>query len=97
MQVIPVEMGWTDVGTWGLLYTGMPKDESQNVTQGDVKIINSKNNLVWSTCGKTIALVEVDGVAVVDTEDAILICGSGKTGEVKKLIEKLEEERSNLT
>lgn len=96
MLVIPAEMGWVDVGTWGLLYEGLSKDENKNVIQGDVQIIDSQNNLIWSTQGKTIALVGMKDVVVVDAEDAVLVCSKMKTGDIKKLVEEFKKKKNKL-
>lgn len=95
--VIPTDMGWVDIGTWGLLYAGLAKTTGENITQGKVKIIESKGNLVWSTQNKTIALVGMKNVVVVDSGDSVLVCNRRKTGDVKKLVEQLKKEKSKLT
>lgn len=96
MQVIPADMGWTDIGTWGLLYAGLANNDEDNITQGSNIILNGKSNLVWSTQGKTITLVGVNNLVVVDSQDSILVCNGSKTGDVKELIEQLKKEKPEL-
>ncbi len=96
MLVIPTDMGWTDIGTWGLLYSGLAKEEDENITQGNVELIDSGGNLVWSTRNKTIALVGVKDIVVVDSADSILICHRNKTGDIKKLVEYLKKNNKKL-
>ena len=96
MLVIPSDIGWTDVGTWGLLHAGLGENEDSNVTQGKTATYDSKGNLIWSTQGKTIAVVGLDNVVVVDSGDAILVCNRSRTGDVKKLLEEFKKERPEL-
>ena len=97
MLVIPADMGWIDIGTWGLLYSGLSKKETDNITQGEVEIIEGEGNLVWSTQGKTIALVGMKDTVVVDVDDSILVCNRSKTGDVKKLVNLLKQKKKKLT
>ena len=96
MLVIPSDIGWTDIGTWGLLFAGLSKKETDNVTQGKHHMIDGQGNLVWSTQGKTITLVGMSNTVVVDSHDAILVCDGSRTGDVKKLVELLKKESPEL-
>lgn len=90
MLAIPTDMGWVDVGTWDLLFSGLSKNETDNVIQGDVSVIDSKKNLVFSDSNRTIGIIGMDGVIVVDTGDALLVCKRDRSGEVKKLLEQFK-------
>ena len=96
MLVIPTDMGWIDIGTWGLLYSGLSKKVEDNITQGKVELLDSYGNLVWSTRGKTIALVGMKDTVVVDSEDSILICDRNKTGDIKKLVDIFQRKKKKL-
>ena len=98
MQVIPADIGWTDVGTWGLLFAGLSKNEKDNVVQGDAEVIESKGNLIWGSDKRTIATIGVKDLVIVDAGDAILVCDRHRTGEVKKLLAALrKKKRHELT
>ena len=96
-SMITLEDEWGDVGTWDHVYEVMEKDENGNVIKGnqaDIFSIDSQNNLLIMK-NKPIALVGVKNLAVIDTEDVILICNLEKSQDVKKLVEYLKT--NNLT
>lgn len=93
--VVPGNFGWSDVGDWKVVYDTHEKDHEGNVYIGDkAKIINvnSEGNLIELN-DRLIAVVGLNNVAIIDTEDAILICPMDKTQDVKKIVEKLKEEK----
>lgn len=95
--VIPVEMGWNDIGDWREIYEVSSKDKEGNVIikfgkKGDFVGLESKNNLVQFN-NRLIALVGVEDLIVVDTIDAILICQKNKAQKVKELVKILKERK----
>ncbi len=90
--VVKVDFVWNDVGSWDAVHEMQEKDESGNVSKGDVLYHDSKNNLVFSE-GKTVALVGVENLVVIDTEDALLIIPRGETERVKELVDDFEKEK----
>ena len=88
--VVPGSFGWNDVGSWRAVYDLRPKDENGNVLQTDTAAVaDSSNNLVHSDSDKMIALVGVDDLAVVETENAILVCRLDDSQGVKKVVNQL--------
>lgn len=85
----PLRLQWSDIGSWDGLYEVLPKDASGNVFQGNVVGLDAKNNLVFGK--KQIALIGVEDLIVVETDDAILICKKGESQKIKTLLKKLEE------
>ena len=80
--VIPVEMGWTDVGSWSNLIDLIPSDQLGNSIRGDHIGINSENSLIIG--GKRlIATIGIKEMVIVDTEDALLICSRDQEQNVK--------------
>ncbi len=94
--VIPVEMGWTDVGSWSSLIDLLPSDNLGNSIKGDHIGINSENSLIIG--GKRlIATIGINDLVIVDTEDALLICSRDQEQKVKNLVEMLKiQGRSDL-
>jgi len=91
VQVIPASFGWSDVGSWSALPEVMEGDENANVaiaTRGLVAI-DSGGSLVYGG-GKMAALVGVEGLIVVDTPDALLVCRQDRAQDVKKVVEALQ-------
>lgn len=89
---LPVDMGWVDVGTWELLYHGLPKDKDGNVVFGQVKLLDTKNSLIICKDEGTIGVVGVEGMIVVDTEEGLLVCPLSQAPQVKQLYEALYPE-----
>lgn len=95
--VIPGDFDWSDVGDWKVVYDLKEKDSNGNVIvqkQTDFINIGSTNSLIEAN-GKLIALVGLENIVVIDTEDALLIVSKDKTQDVKKVVEKLKEEKKD--
>ena len=90
--VLPADIGWSDVGSWSSLWEVSEKDEAGNRFLGDVIGINANNNLVHSD-GRLVALVGVDDIVVVDTDDAILISKRDQVQNVKSVVAHLKAEQ----
>jgi mannose-1-phosphate guanylyltransferase len=90
--VIPGDFGWSDVGSWDALWEVSPRDEQGNTVRGEAITIDSRNCLVHSP-GKTVALVGVEDLIIVETADALLICKRGASQDVRKVVDRLEREK----
>jgi mannose-1-phosphate guanylyltransferase len=82
------DIGWNDVGSWEALYDLADKDAHGNACRGDLVAEDSQGNFVDST--KTVGLVGVNNLVVVDTPDALLIVSREKAQNVNKLVKTLE-------
>ncbi len=87
---VPLDCGWSDVGSWSSLWEVTPKDESGNSCRGDVLSYNSKNCLVQSQ-HRLVALLGVENLIVVETADAVLIAQQEAAQEVKRVVEDLQQ------
>jgi len=96
VAVVPVTMGWSDLGSWDALYQQRGKDPAGNMIQGDVVAVNSRDNLIWSEHG-TVATLGLEGIAVVQTRDATLVCPRSQTADLKQLVAKVKEGHRALT
>jgi mannose-1-phosphate guanylyltransferase len=88
---LPADMGWVDVGTWGLLYHGLPKDKNGNVVIGEAHLLDTKNCLVIAKDEGIVGTIGLDGMIVVDTEDGLLVCPLNQAPKVKQLYKELYE------
>jgi mannose-1-phosphate guanylyltransferase len=89
VAVIPVEMGWTDIGSWGNLVGLLPEDEMGNTVVGEYLGTEARNLLVFG--GKRlIAAIGVQDLIIVDTEDALLVCSKAYEQQVRQMVEKLK-------
>ena len=96
VAVVPVSMGWSDLGSWEALYQQRAKDAAGNMIEGDVIAVASRNNLLWSD-HSLIATLGLDDVAVVQTRDATLVCPRGRTSELKDLVSQIRDSHRALT
>lgn len=87
--VIPSDIGWSDVGSWSSLWEISPKDKEGNRLGPDVLTHESRNNFVDSD-GRLIALVGVDDLIVVDTDDALLVANRDSVQDVKIIVDQLK-------
>ena len=89
--VVKVDFPWNDVGSWDAVYDiSTQRDEDGNVIQGDALLRDSSNNLVYAG-GRTVAMVGIDGLIVIDTPDALLIVRRDHSEEVKYIVDDLEK------
>jgi len=89
--VVPADLGWTDVGAWSALWEVGSKDGQGNVTIGDVVMHEAGNCYVRSEQHLT-AVVGLDDVVVVVTDDAVLVSDRDKVQNVKAVVERLKKE-----
>ena len=90
VYVLACDIGWTDLGTWGSLYTQVKKDEKENAIIGDsVKIYNSSNNVISNPTDKLMVIDSLDNFIVVNTEDALLICKKEDEQKIKQFVTDL--------
>ena len=97
LVLIPGDFGWDDVGDWRVVYDLEKKDISGNVIVSDhnenhTLAIASHNNLIHSN-GRLVALVGIDDMVVIDTEEILMIIPKNKSQDVKKIVERLKEEK----
>ncbi len=89
VRVIPANIGWSDVGSWHAAWELAEKDASGNSINGSlIEMVDTKNSYVRNTGDKLIALVGMEDVVVVDTDDAILIMPRAKSQEIRTLMDK---------
>ena len=92
---IPSEMGWNDVGSWdAVALEGNYESGNAFNSLAEVTAERSKNNYIYSQDKKTVALVHVDDLLVVDTGDSLLIAKKGTSQDVKKIVEDLTKKNS---
>ena len=92
IAVVPVSMGWSDIGSWDSLHEIAHKDSAGNALSGAVTALDTRNCLLRSD-GPVIAAVGVQDLVVIATGDAILIVPRNQTQRVKEAVEALKAER----
>jgi len=89
--VLPVSMGWSDVGSWDSYYEMREKDGSGNVLGGDVISLDNRGCLILSR-GGLVAVTDMEDAVVIQTEDSLLVCPRGRSQDVRKIVDHLESE-----
>jgi mannose-1-phosphate guanylyltransferase/mannose-6-phosphate isomerase len=89
-MVVPVAMGWNDIGSWDALWDIGAKDDAGNVVIGDVMLEDVHGSYVRSEDGKLVAVVGLDDVVMVVTDDAVLAASRARAQDVKRLVERLK-------
>lgn len=89
--VVPMDAGWSDVGSWSALWEVSDKDENQNSYRGDVIMKNTSGCYIYAP-NKLVAAVGLENIVIVDTKDAVLVADKSKVQEVKQVVEQLKDE-----
>ena len=89
VAVVPLDVGWSDVGSWQRLWEVSDKDANGNVAYGDVLFEDSRNSLVRAD-RRLVACAGVEDIVVVETADAVLVADRFDTAGVKALVERLK-------
>lgn len=87
--MVPLDAGWSDIGSWSALWDVSPKDTHGNVFKGDVLSQASQNSYVHAD-SRLVTLVGVDDLVVVETKDAVLVAHKNKVQDVKKIVEQIK-------
>ncbi|MFW6067390.1 MAG: mannose-1-phosphate guanylyltransferase [Myxococcota bacterium] len=89
--VVPGDFGWSDLGSWTTAWELAERDGQQNALPADAVALESTGNYVRAREGKLVALLGVDDLVVVDTEDALLVVPRDQAQEVRRVVEALRE------
>src|SRR5499427_1947501 len=88
--VVPVDIGWSDVGSWSSVWDVLEHDAAGNATAGPVVVLESRNSLVHSEESVLTTVIGLEDVIVVSTADAVLVAARDKAEEVKALVDELK-------
>jgi mannose-1-phosphate guanylyltransferase/mannose-6-phosphate isomerase len=88
IATLPLDCGWSDLGSWEALDEILPKDAQGNTGHGDTLAVESRGNLLFADQG-TIAVLGVEDLVVVRTGDAVLVMPKARSQEVRKLVNEL--------
>ena len=88
--VVPLDVGWSDVGSWSSLFDALPADEDGNVLRGDVLTHDSSDCFVQSS-SRLVAVVGLKDHVVVETKDAVLVAPKNRVQDVKEIVAQLKK------
>jgi len=93
-SVIPLDAGWSDIGSWSSLWEASDVDAQGNVTLGDTYCVDTSNSLLLAE-HRLLATVGITDMVVVETADAVLVAHKDQAQQVKKIVEQIKrDERS---
>jgi mannose-1-phosphate guanylyltransferase/mannose-1-phosphate guanylyltransferase/mannose-6-phosphate isomerase len=87
--VIPLDAGWNDVGSWSALWDVTGKDDAGNAIKGDVLTIDTSNSFIHSS-NKLVAVIGVQDLVVVETDDAVMVAAKDRVQDVKAIVDQLK-------
>ena len=89
--LVPLDAGWSDVGSWSSIWEINPKDENGNVLIGDVVTESTRNSYIRGEERRMVACVGVENLIVVDTKDVVMVASKDKVQDVKTIVNKLQK------
>jgi mannose-1-phosphate guanylyltransferase len=94
VAIVPVDIGWNDIGSWASLLDVLEPDANGNVVIGGPHLgVDSTGSLVRSE--RLVATIGLNGMIIVDTDDALLVCSRERTQEVKRIVEQLQQRQEH--
>ena len=90
VALVPVAIGWSDVGSWEALHAVSPRDEAGNALAGDVLALGTRDCLIRSD-GPLVAAIGVEDLVVIATADAVLIVPKAQSQRVREAVEALKQ------
>ncbi|WP_322032483.1 mannose-1-phosphate guanylyltransferase/mannose-6-phosphate isomerase [Paraburkholderia sp. J76] len=91
--VVPLDAGWSDLGSWDAVWDVLDKDENGNVARGRVVFEGTRSSIAYSE-GRLIACVGVDDIVVVETPDAVLVANKSRVQEIKQLVGHIRDQHA---
>ncbi|GHX80329.1 mannose-1-phosphate guanylyltransferase/mannose-6-phosphate isomerase [Vibrio cholerae] len=90
--VVPMDAGWSDVGSFSALWEVSPKDSQGNVMVGDVIAEQTHNSYIYAQ-NKLVSTVGVDNLVIIETKDAVLVANKDKVQDVKNVVNQLKAQQ----
>lgn len=90
--VIPLDAGWSDVGSWASLWEVLPKDRQGNAFSGDVIAHDLKNSFIYAG-ERLVAAIGMKDCIIVETSDAVLVTHKDEAQKVKHIVEELKKQK----
>lgn len=90
--IIPVDIGWTDIGDWAAIYALHEADEAGNVVVGAQHVGVGTSSSFIRAGKKLIATIGLEDVIIIDTDDVLLVCARDRAQDVKLIVEQLQKD-----
>ncbi len=93
VAVIPVDIEWSDIGSWASLLDILPKDAQGNAFFGDRVLAIETSNTLVRTSDRFVAVMGLKDAVIVDTPDVLLVCSLDRVSDLKQIVERLRQDR----
>jgi mannose-1-phosphate guanylyltransferase len=92
VAMLPVDIGWDDVGNWATLSALLESDEAGNALRGSGRtlLVDTSDTYVYASAGRLVAAVGLQDFVIVDTPDVLLVCPKNRAQDVRKAVERLK-------
>jgi len=87
--IVPLDAGWSDIGSWSALWDVANKDNNGNAVHGDVILHDSSNNFIHAE-NALVATIGLENIVIVQTKDAVLVANKNNVQDVKKIVDYLK-------
>lgn len=95
--VVPMDAGWSDVGSWSSLQDALPRDAANNAITGDAILADCRDSLVRAE-SRLVAAVGLEGYVIVETKDSVLVAPKRRSEDVKRIVDQLKaDERPEVS
>jgi mannose-1-phosphate guanylyltransferase/mannose-6-phosphate isomerase len=91
VSVVPVDMGWSDVGSWDALARVSPRDAQGNAARGDGALVDCRGTLLRNEGGPYVAALGLEDMVIVSTPDAVLVAPRARAEEIRRLVDGIEK------
>jgi len=91
VMVVPLDAGWSDVGSWSALYDIGDKDNNANIIKGNVIVHDTSNSYINANHGKVVA-IGVHDCVIISTSDTTFVARKDKAHKIKAIVEKLQSD-----
>lgn len=95
VAVVPVDMAWSDLGSWDSIYERQEKNADNNVIKGEVITADTKDSLLWTESG-VLTTLGVDNLVVVQTADVTMIADKDRAEDVKAIVNQVKEQYPDM-
>ncbi len=89
VAMIPLDLTWSDIGSWENVYDFLPKDLSNNVTVGNVHPIDTKDSLIYAE-SRLVSTIGLDNMMIIETDDVVLVAPKEESQRVKEVVGTLK-------
>ena len=91
--VVPCDIGWADVGSWSELWRQGPLDADDNLSKGEVTLLDTQGSLIWSD-GPKVSVLGVSDLIVIATGEHVLVLPKDRAQDVKRIVDELKARKS---